>query len=540
LTHMSALVPAQFLRGMLDAAQRENHDLPLRSAAFSPAQVGALKLALDTGLRRLAAGQFEPDPGSRLTLSRGGLLIRLMIDLGREVGQLAEFAHTWLQPDPSASPDSWGLVSWAKDHSVRHCWWLKPGPRGNKSILPSDGIMLAFLPETERWFELAHLPLVPAPGSVCTVTAVVKSARLFDRSEVEMHEDVAAFIRWAKGILGPRGALLNDLTSPATIAREQISWKRHGDRVLAERVTGKDSAHAKKFYTYMRFKNRKEYRTWVEARDKAELEKELAKELAVLAAWVEGDDKAIEPSALRRALLDFDWRIDRRKDIVVEHRRITVLLWLVLSVAVASRARRKPCPSPHAIDPRTGALLVLDKRTEKKKPQSESSVNLPPGERLGDARIVFLPRRVRLLIVAYHEHLRSLSKRADLLMRTRKRCASLARRLDEGLPIPFFELKLQDGTNRKSHAVLSPTAIAQHTSGMLDLLLERNFARHMLRGALIGQISHEVIDAQLGHWAQGVEPWSNGSALDPIMFRAMMSAVQAAFVSLENDGRASD
>lgn len=48
--------------------------------------------------------------------------------------------------------------------------------------------------------------------------------------------------------------------------------------------------------------------------------------------------------------------------------------------------------------------------------------------------------------------------------------------------------------------------------------LRWNFGRHYLRSSLVGKVSVEVINAYLGHWDKGSEPWANGSCLDPVAY----------------------
>jgi hypothetical protein len=47
-----------------------------------------------------------------------------------------------------------------------------------------------------------------------------------------------------------------------------------------------------------------------------------------------------------------------------------------------------------------------------------------------------------------------------------------------------------------------------------------NRGRHWLRSKLDGRCSTETLHAMFGHWQIGAEPWSYGSCLDPILFRA--------------------
>lgn len=62
--------------------------------------------------------------------------------------------------------------------------------------------------------------------------------------------------------------------------------------------------------------------------------------------------------------------------------------------------------------------------------------------------------------------------------------------------------------------------IIEHLTRLLGLTekLPWNFNRHHLRSNLVGRVSVEVINAYLGHWEKGSEPWANGSCLDPVAY----------------------
>lgn len=47
-----------------------------------------------------------------------------------------------------------------------------------------------------------------------------------------------------------------------------------------------------------------------------------------------------------------------------------------------------------------------------------------------------------------------------------------------------------------------------------------NFARHYVRSNLIGSCSTETLQALLGHWNSGTQPWGGASGLDPFLYRA--------------------
>lgn len=52
-----------------------------------------------------------------------------------------------------------------------------------------------------------------------------------------------------------------------------------------------------------------------------------------------------------------------------------------------------------------------------------------------------------------------------------------------------------------------------------------NIQRHFLRTALVGSASAESIDAFLGHWVVGTEPWGRFSGLDPLVYAQDIGSV---------------
>lgn len=79
----------------------------------------------------------------------------------------------------------------------------------------------------------------------------------------------------------------------------------------------------------------------------------------------------------------------------------------------------------------------------------------------------------------------------------------------------FFAL---DEDNRAN--LMSPTSLEMTLEKYFDYVLPANSHRHYLRSGLLERgCSPEVVDAFLGHWARGEEPWSRFSGLSPILYR---------------------
>lgn len=527
-----ALSPYQQL-GAFQQAQRNNHRLRLRSGVFSPLHLAVLERALAVAHDRLKRDCQLANPRLPRCLLTGGLALRLMIDLGRDLAEIAGYNHSWVVPNCTRPPNHWGLVSWVNGQAVGRCWVLRPGVGSHPRAGHVRVIQRTCLLRTERWLDLVGLLPHPAMAPPLSLALPVGPAvPMFSASVRQLELDVDGFLNWARQILGPRGHLLSNLPPPATIVHEDISWAENGDRALADTMTGVDSDDAALDYTHPPD-------DVLEAQDErlaaaAGGSQSNATGAPKINASRASASKAVGLRQFRDAFAAVDWKIDRRRDIVTEHERLTVLIWLVLSVALASRARIQPLPGPQLIDPRARAFFVQDKATRKGKPPWAPETAALPANALGDARIIFVPHGLRRQIESYSRHLRLLAKRADIDPEASMRIAELTDRLEKGKLIWFFELKRtwHGSAKRLTVQPLRPTRIALLTQTVLGLRLEANFARHMLRSGLVGRVSSEVIDALLGHWEQGREPWSTGSALDPMAVRAMMATIQRATVPM--------
>jgi hypothetical protein len=232
-----------------------------------------------------------------------------------------------------------------------------------------------------------------------------------------------------------------------------------------------------------------------------------------------------------RAILELqDRRLDRRRDIAQEHAALVARVWLALALATAARGVTRWVPGASRLEPRTGALLVLDKDRASTGPAAGSRGN-SLGSALGRARLVFVHPVVRALLEQYVDHLRALALRKDLHASSRALVERHVASLEAGGLVPFLEI-VRDRTGGKLMVrEIGPSWLQARFLDQLGEDLTPNFARHALRSGLAGRVPQPALDALLGHFDHGTEPWTNGSALDPVPYRAILHAVFEAHFS---------
>jgi hypothetical protein len=184
----------------------------------------------------------------------------------------------------------------------------------------------------------------------------------------------------------------------------------------------------------------------------------------------------------------------------------TAYSWLFFSLHAGWRPPRQLLPSPDDLDWATGAFFLDDKPMRSRsapvdaadneawiepsyelESEGEDSLVAQVDEAEAGARRRWLPLGARVMaqLRAFHIHVEERGKRR--------------------LAAPPLE-------SRKDMM-----AYLKAVPG-LDWDLPSNFPRHYLRSALVGKVSVEVINAYMGHWEAGAEPWWNGSCLDPVAY----------------------
>lgn len=501
-------------------AQRENHRLPLRGNVATPGEVATTERALGILLRAVA------NKGPRDETVRAGVTVRLMLDLGRDAGQLAQLWRLHLDTDDSKRPGEWGLVSWVTGGSTKHGWWLPAGVHIDSTKVDNGdsargAVWLPVLERSRPWLERAGLIINP------------EKRRLLGRSRTDVQRDVATFLSLAKATLGPLGsALPRGDRLPGALA-EQLAWQPTGDRTLANQLSGVDMEHSASRSYYSSLSTPKAAELYAKAMPSAicDLSAVKAQDGTLVLAVPAFAQSALtreapkgDPDTMRSVLELLASKPDARRkgaDIVAWHTDLVIRVWILLALSTAIRPLTNWVPGLQRIEPRTGGLIVLDKdRKDDELPDRIGGKT--PGSLLGRARMVFLHPTARLMLRTYVEHLRLLASRDDVEEKSRDLIARHVEGLSTDALLPFLELSWYPKHGTLSAKQVGPSWIEARLEGLADA--PANFARHTLRSGLMGQVPQSAIDAVLGHFDVGTEPWTNGSAFDPVAYRALLTA----------------
>ncbi len=176
--------------------------------------------------------------------------------------------------------------------------------------------------------------------------------------------------------------------------------------------------------------------------------------------------------------------------IVDFHNRLTFYVTLFWNMATAARAIRSPLLSINDIDPATGLTTVSDKDS------------IPPYH----ARLVWVPPLLRQQLIEYGEHLNRVRAHLSLVYETHPTKAESA---------GFFLT-----TKGKSEPV-TPSSMNVHLKHYLDA--PANAHRRYLRTELLQRgMDVESVDALMGHWSAGEEPWGRFSSFNIMTYLAQL------------------
>jgi hypothetical protein len=171
------------------------------------------------------------------------------------------------------------------------------------------------------------------------------------------------------------------------------------------------------------------------------------------------------------------------------HNALTLHTFALCSVGLALRSANRGVLRWNGIDPDTGFLAVDDDRRAD-----------PFMVRLSWAAPV-----VREQLWRYQQHLRCLAEeRTDVSAEIRRTAPFL----------PGFALT--DGQLKP----LTLDEIFKRACARSPEALKENFGRHYIRSKLLGRCATETLQAFVGHWNSGTEPFGFGSGLDPMLYRA--------------------
>jgi hypothetical protein len=166
----------------------------------------------------------------------------------------------------------------------------------------------------------------------------------------------------------------------------------------------------------------------------------------------------------------------------------------LVSFAIGHRGLGTHLPSTAAIDPHTGFCRINEKY------EADRS----------EFRMVWVDPTARKQISEYEHHLRVLERHGPTLD-----FELIQQDVAEGR-LPIFELGSEGARYCKIADVW--TMLRERAPDLECMRL--NSGRHWLRSNLDGKCSTETLHAMFGHWHIGTEPWSYGSCLDPLLYRA--------------------
>jgi hypothetical protein len=519
---VQASVEQAQLRGARARAHRDNHYLPFRTGVATPVQVAATEQALAVLLRHLQ------DSRSKQRLARAGLTVRLMLDLGRNAGQLAKLYRLHCVAGENVPPLGQGLVSWQDTGVIKFGWWLSAGvhidrTQAARGTRMRGKVWLPILQRTEPWLALNGL------------ISDINCRPLMASNPEEVKRDFSLFRAWARKTLGPLADSVPRYDNLSGVLIERLAWHPTGDRTLAKHVSGRDLEHsyARSYYTCLPVPKAAQLYAKAMPDTISHLSLANSSEGADEIAIATFAHKALtrqEPKGsveLMRVALERlgnePVRPQNNASFIDAHNTLVMKLWIVLAFSIAGRRRSAWVPGWKRVEPRTGGLLVLDKkRNPDAQDDPERTDNSAPSRvRQDGARLVFLHPNARNLLGKYIDQLHALLELPSLAEDSRVLVEWHVHELVGDALLP--PLVLETEHDKIVANPVGPKWFENEQKGRTDV--PANFARHALRSGLLGHVPHSAIDALLGHSDRGTEPWSNGSALDPCAYRALLMVI---------------
>ncbi len=187
------------------------------------------------------------------------------------------------------------------------------------------------------------------------------------------------------------------------------------------------------------------------------------------------------------------------------HNDITVYTVMMIGFATGYRATRDPLLQKAEMDRTTGFGVISDK----------------DGDDLYHSRIIWLPEFCFKQLDHYQEHLSVFENwlfahNQELFFASRQKEVT-GRRSERKIPSLFF-------VRNDMRAIDIRPKYMQTLLKILNYDLPVNANRHYLRTSLLQRgCPVEVINAFMGHWETGVEPWGTYSGLSPSSYRRELS-----------------
>lgn len=534
------------LRDLVDSVQGpagtlDLGELPPLGALFAAARARARHLIMD--VQRFT---------TRRSRARISVVVRIMTVLDQFYAQTLEQARLPLPSSARAQVERMletlhllavTLVTGTAPEHVRHL------PRyTSASALPSD-YRLAYAPQHRIWLR----PYVPPARNILAKGYLQHSVDTWPRVALSDPWGVGAQLaepdtgRWFERRIRTYESTFDEMIAPALEhAGVELRWRRmtaigdllpgwfqgmeEGDHLHPAILFGRDDhlAEVQRYYTAFdrraldRFFTSEMYDLWNRLIDNgfkpvSDLFKRT--EPAAIHESLVGDDRVprIESvkaliDALRETLLALP-APRRRADVIQRHNAFTTYTALGLALTTGFRAVRTPIPDLTAIDQQTGFMCLQEKD------RSDGA----------HGRIVWLPERIRTQVRDYLCHLQRLRRHLpwdwplELCVpatKHRDRSGFGGESYSLSLADTLFFIEETDAAGCKP-VELTGTTLQQH----LDAVHARhwpvaNAGRHLLRSYLAAaECPTTLINAHLGHWHYGEEPWGHFSTFDPLQYR---------------------
>ena len=182
------------------------------------------------------------------------------------------------------------------------------------------------------------------------------------------------------------------------------------------------------------------------------------------------------------------------------HNSMTRYTAFMIAYGTGFRAVRDPFLSAAEIDWKTGFAVLSDK-------DNEDGYN---------SRLIWIPPECLQQLQLFKEHQQNLLCRLAILVpNVQSRLKSRRKRTPKRFMFYTMPGNVQEGYLAKS---LSPKLLGQKLRDIFALPI--NASRHYLRSTMLERgCSVEVINAFMGHFERGEEPWGKFSGLSPITYR---------------------